>query len=88
MSARVLDGKWVRDQILAELRPRIERITRDHRPPGLAVVFSIRGGIAPTSTVFATRLVPCRTTRRGADGDPIMRPIATGVSISPDFSGL
>src|ERR1700687_4168198 len=38
MSAKVLDGKWVRDQILSELRPRIERIIRDHRPPGLAVV--------------------------------------------------
>src|SRR5229473_2771340 len=37
MSAKVLDGKWVRDQILSELRPRIERITKQHRPPGLAV---------------------------------------------------
>jgi methylenetetrahydrofolate dehydrogenase (NADP+) / methenyltetrahydrofolate cyclohydrolase len=36
--ARVLDGKWVRDQILAELKPRIEKLTASHRPPGLAVI--------------------------------------------------
>jgi hypothetical protein len=35
MSARLLDGRSVRDQILAELRPRIARLDRR---PGLAVV--------------------------------------------------
>jgi methylenetetrahydrofolate dehydrogenase (NADP+)/methenyltetrahydrofolate cyclohydrolase len=49
MSARVLDGKWVRDQILAELRPRVERITRDHRAPGLAVVLV---GNDPASEIY------------------------------------
>ena len=34
----ILDGKWVRDQILSELQPRIERLKQAHRPPGLAVV--------------------------------------------------
>ena len=38
MSARILDGKWVRDQILAELRPRISKMAASHRPPGLAVI--------------------------------------------------
>lgn len=38
MSAKVLDGKWVRDQILADLKPRIEKLQANHRPPGLAVV--------------------------------------------------
>jgi methylenetetrahydrofolate dehydrogenase (NADP+)/methenyltetrahydrofolate cyclohydrolase len=38
MSAKILDGKCVREQILAELRPRIARLTAKHRPPGLAVV--------------------------------------------------
>jgi methylenetetrahydrofolate dehydrogenase (NADP+) / methenyltetrahydrofolate cyclohydrolase len=38
MSAKILDGKWVRDQILADLKPRIERLKADHRPPGLAVI--------------------------------------------------
>jgi methylenetetrahydrofolate dehydrogenase (NADP+)/methenyltetrahydrofolate cyclohydrolase len=37
-SMMVLDGKWVRDQILAELKPRIEKLTGAHRPPGLAVI--------------------------------------------------
>jgi methylenetetrahydrofolate dehydrogenase (NADP+)/methenyltetrahydrofolate cyclohydrolase len=34
----ILDGKWVRDQILAELKPRVEKLTALHRPPGLAVI--------------------------------------------------
>jgi methylenetetrahydrofolate dehydrogenase (NADP+) / methenyltetrahydrofolate cyclohydrolase len=37
MPAKILDGKWVRDQILSELRPRVEKLA-PHRPPGLAVV--------------------------------------------------
>jgi len=37
-TARVLDGKWVRDQILAELKPRVEKLAVSHRPPGLAVI--------------------------------------------------
>jgi methylenetetrahydrofolate dehydrogenase (NADP+)/methenyltetrahydrofolate cyclohydrolase len=34
----LLDGKWVRDQIFAELKPRVEKLTAAHRPPGLAVI--------------------------------------------------
>jgi len=36
--AKVLDGKWVRDQILAELKPRVAKLTTERRPPGLAVI--------------------------------------------------
>jgi methylenetetrahydrofolate dehydrogenase (NADP+) / methenyltetrahydrofolate cyclohydrolase len=36
--ATILDGNQVRDQILGELRPRVERLTATFRPPGLAVV--------------------------------------------------
>jgi methylenetetrahydrofolate dehydrogenase (NADP+) / methenyltetrahydrofolate cyclohydrolase len=32
---RILDGKRIRDQILAEAKPRIAKLSR---PPGLAVV--------------------------------------------------
>lgn len=46
MSAKVLDGKWVRDQILGELRPRIERL---RRRPGLAVVLV---GHDPASEIY------------------------------------
>lgn len=34
----ILDGKWVRDQIFSELKPRVEKLTRLRRPPGLAVI--------------------------------------------------
>jgi methylenetetrahydrofolate dehydrogenase (NADP+)/methenyltetrahydrofolate cyclohydrolase len=49
MSAKILDGKWVRDQILSELRPRIERLKSAHRPPGLAVVLV---GHDPASEIY------------------------------------
>ncbi len=37
-TAQLLDGAWVRDQILSELKPRIASLTARRRPPGLAVV--------------------------------------------------
>jgi methylenetetrahydrofolate dehydrogenase (NADP+)/methenyltetrahydrofolate cyclohydrolase len=37
-AARILDGKWVRDQILGELKPRVEKLAAARRPPGLAVI--------------------------------------------------
>ena len=49
MSAKILDGKWVREQILAELRPRIQKITAKHRPPGLAVILV---GHDPASEIY------------------------------------
>ena len=49
MSAKILDGKWVRDQILAELRPRIEKLKANHRPPGLAVILV---GNDPASEIY------------------------------------
>ena len=38
IAARVLDGKWVRDQIFSELKPRIAKLAASQRPPGLAVI--------------------------------------------------
>ena len=49
MSEKILDGKWVRDQILADLRPRIERLKQAHRAPGLAVVLV---GHDPASEIY------------------------------------
>ena len=49
MSAKILDGKWVREQILAELRPRVAKLTASHRPPGLAVVLV---GNDPASEIY------------------------------------
>jgi methylenetetrahydrofolate dehydrogenase (NADP+) / methenyltetrahydrofolate cyclohydrolase len=51
MSARVLDGKSVRDQILSELRPRIARLSRR---PGLAVVLV---GNDPASEIYVRNKV-------------------------------
>ena len=49
--SRLLDGKLVRDQILAELRPRIERLARR---PGLAVVLV---GDDPASGIYVRNKV-------------------------------
>ncbi|HUJ50164.1 MAG TPA: bifunctional methylenetetrahydrofolate dehydrogenase/methenyltetrahydrofolate cyclohydrolase FolD [Bryobacteraceae bacterium] len=49
MGARILDGKWVREQILAELRPRISKMAASHRPPGLAVILV---GHDPASEIY------------------------------------
>jgi len=49
MSAKVLDGKWVRDQILNELRPRVAKMTAGRRPPGLAAVLV---GNDPASEIY------------------------------------
>ena len=49
MSAKILDGKWVREQILAELKPRIAKLTAGHRPPGLAVILV---GNDPASEIY------------------------------------
>jgi methylenetetrahydrofolate dehydrogenase (NADP+)/methenyltetrahydrofolate cyclohydrolase len=49
MSAKVLDGKWVRDQILAELRPRVAQMTASRRPPGLAAILV---GNDPASEIY------------------------------------
>jgi len=49
MSAKILDGKWVREQILSELRPRIAKMTSSHRAPGLAVILV---GHDPASEIY------------------------------------
>jgi methylenetetrahydrofolate dehydrogenase (NADP+)/methenyltetrahydrofolate cyclohydrolase len=49
MSAKILDGKRVREQILSELRPRIASLTANHRAPGLAVILV---GHDPASEIY------------------------------------
>ncbi|MFL6451725.1 MAG: bifunctional 5,10-methylenetetrahydrofolate dehydrogenase/5,10-methenyltetrahydrofolate cyclohydrolase [Bryobacteraceae bacterium] len=49
MSGKVLDGKKIRDEILEELRPRVERLTEKGRPPALAVVLV---GDDPASHIY------------------------------------
>jgi methylenetetrahydrofolate dehydrogenase (NADP+)/methenyltetrahydrofolate cyclohydrolase len=52
--AQVLDGKRVRDAIMAECRPRAERIAALGRPPGLAVVLV---GHDPGSEIYVRNKV-------------------------------
>jgi methylenetetrahydrofolate dehydrogenase (NADP+)/methenyltetrahydrofolate cyclohydrolase len=47
--ARVLDGNSIRDQILAELKPRVNALAARSRPPGLAVVLV---GEDPASQIY------------------------------------
>ena len=56
MSARILDGKAIRDQILAELKPRVEKLSR---PPGLAVVLV---GDDPASAIYVRNKVKASET--------------------------
>ena len=51
MAARVLDGRFVRDQLLAEARPRVEKLPRR---PGIAVVLV---GHNPASEVYVRNKV-------------------------------
>lgn len=51
--AKILDGTWVRQQILSELKPRVESLSRI-RPPGLAVVLV---GHDPGSEIYVRNKV-------------------------------
>jgi methylenetetrahydrofolate dehydrogenase (NADP+)/methenyltetrahydrofolate cyclohydrolase len=51
--ARVLDGKWVRDEIFKELKPRAAALSNG-RPPGLAVILA---GNNPASEIYVRNKV-------------------------------
>jgi methylenetetrahydrofolate dehydrogenase (NADP+)/methenyltetrahydrofolate cyclohydrolase len=52
--AKQLSGTWVRDQLLEELRPRVEELRRRRRPPGLAVILA---GSNPASQIYVRNKV-------------------------------
>ncbi len=54
MSGIVLDGKRIRDEILGELRPRIEALTTKRRSPALAVVLV---GDNPASKIYVSNKI-------------------------------
>ncbi len=54
MTARVLDGAKISDQIFAELKDEIVRLATEGIRPGLAAV--LIGEIAPTSSISKARL--------------------------------
>ncbi len=72
MSGTVLDGRRIRDEILEELRPRVERLKQRGRAPGLAVVLV---GEDPASQIYvrskikASEELGIRSTEIRAPGD-------------------
>jgi len=54
MGARILDGKRIRDEILAELKPRVAALSAERRVPGLAVVLV---GHNPASEIYVRNKV-------------------------------
>ena len=52
--AKILDGKWVRGEILKDLAPRLKRLEAAARAPGLAVVLA---GDNPASAVYVRNKV-------------------------------
>lgn len=51
---KILDGKWVRDQIQQEWKPRVTALAAKRRPPGLAVVLV---GNNPASEIYVRNKV-------------------------------
>lgn len=70
---KILDGKWVRDQILAELKPRVDALSAKGRPPGLAVVLV---GADPASEIYVRNKVKA-CADLGIYSDQIMPPAET-----------
>lgn len=90
----ILDGKWVRDQIFAELKPRIEKLARSHRQPGLAVILA---GHDEGSEIYV-RLKMKTSAELGIYGEKITRPdtvttgellgIIEGLNQRPEIDGI
>lgn len=90
----ILDGKWVRDQIFSELKPRVEKLARSHRPPGLAVILV---GNDEGSEIYV-RLKIKTTGDLGIYGEKITRPdtvttgellgIIEGLNQRPEIDGI
>jgi len=90
----ILDGKWVRDQIFSELKPRVEKLARSHRPPGLAVILA---GTDEGSEIYV-RLKMKTTGELGIYSEKITRPdsvstgellgIIEGLNQRPEIDGI
>src|SRR6202140_2536338 len=94
MSAKILDGKWVREDILAGLRPRIEKLTASHRQPGLAVILV---GHNPASEIYVrNKIKTCHDL--GIHSESIAPPdsvstaellaIVEGLNAGPEIDGI
>jgi methylenetetrahydrofolate dehydrogenase (NADP+)/methenyltetrahydrofolate cyclohydrolase len=94
MNPKETDGKWVRDQILAELKPRVEKLAASRRPPGLAVILV---GSDPGSEIYV-RLKIKTCAELGIYSEKIHRPDTTntgellgiieGLNQRPEIDGI
>jgi methylenetetrahydrofolate dehydrogenase (NADP+) / methenyltetrahydrofolate cyclohydrolase len=90
----ILDGKWVRDQIFAELKPRVEKLTALERPPGLAVI--LVGGDPGSEIYVRHKIKTCG--ELGIYSEKITRPdgvttdellgIIEGLNQRPEIDGI
>lgn len=90
----ILDGKWVREQIFAELMPRVETLKRASRPPGLAMILV---GNDPSSELYV-RLKGKTSAELGIYSEHITRPdsvttselvgIIEGLNQRPEIDGI
>ena len=90
----VLDGKWVREQIFAELKPRIQKLAASVRRPGLAVILV---GDDPGSEIYV-RLKIRTCGELGIYSEKIARPdsvttgellgIIEGLNQRPEIDGI
>lgn len=92
--AKLLDGKWVRGEILKDLAPRLERLKTEARPPGLAVVLV---GENPASAVYVRNKVQAcqelgiyseKLTPPATVTTAEMREIVSGLNARPEIDGI
>ncbi|MBV9771834.1 MAG: bifunctional methylenetetrahydrofolate dehydrogenase/methenyltetrahydrofolate cyclohydrolase FolD [Bryobacterales bacterium] len=90
----ILDGKWVRDQIFAEVKPRVQRLINSGRPPGLAVI--LVGNDASSEIYVRLKIKTCA--ELGIYSEKITRPdtvttyemlgIIEGLNQRPEIDGI
>jgi len=92
--AKLLDGKWVRGEILKDLAPRLERLKTEARPPGLAVVLVgentasavyVRNKVQACQElgIYSEKLTPPATVTTAE-----MREIVSGLNARPEIDGI
>ena len=59
--AKILSGTWVRDEILKESKPRVDRLRELKRPPGIAVILA---GIHEDYEIYVRNKVNTRKAMR------------------------
>lgn len=91
---QILDGKHVRDSILAEMKPRAERLAAVRRPPGLAVVLV---GHDPGSEIYVRNKVKAcadlgiyseKLTPPDAITTSELLDIIAGLNVRPEIDGI